>query len=147
MKGFYVILPQSAVAEIACKPDSIDNEAGEGWFKGVFSWRSELVAVASIEELCSLRSDQQQSGLRIVILHALEDVLEADFYALQLQAIPRPVTLDSNSLTVSTQVVEDNEYISSSVLVNGYNAVIPNLKMIERRIQEQIDKRGKQPKS
>lgn len=147
MKGFYVILPQSAVAEIACKPESMDKERSAGWFKGVFRWRSAVVALASIEELCSWQSDQQRSGSRIVILHALEDALEADFYALELQATPRPLSLESNSLTISTQVVEKNEYIASSVHVKGYDAFIPDLNRIERRIQEQMDRRGKRPRS
>lgn len=143
MKGFYVIVPQSAVAEIASKPEIVDKEGSVGWFKGVFSWRSEVVAVVSIEELCFRQYDQRHAASRIVILHALEDILEADFYALELAAIPRPVSLEPNSLTLSLKDIGENEYIASSVLVNGYEAIIPDLKRIERRIQDQMDTRGK----
>lgn len=143
MKGFYVILPQSAVVEIARKPELIDTEGSAGWFKGVFNWRSEVVAVVSFEELCSWQSDQQDAGSRIVILHALEGVLDVDFYALELQAVPRPLSLEPDSLTVSENVVHGNECIASNVLVNGLDAIIPDLQGMERRIQGQMDRRAK----
>lgn len=143
MKGFYVVLPQSAVAEIVSKPELVDLEGSAGWFKGLFNWRSEMLAVVSLEELCSWQSDQQDAGSQIVILHALEDVLEVDFYALELQAIPRPISLESNSLTLSEKAVESDECIASTVLVSGHAAIIPDLNRIEHRVQEQMVKRGR----
>lgn len=139
MKGFYILLPQSAVVEITRKPDLVVVENSSEWFKGVFNWRSEEIAVVSLEELCDHRVDtHENSGSRIVILHALDDRTNIDFYALELYGVPHPISLNANSVAYSTDGVEKKEWIASNVLINGQDVIIPNLQWIEYSIQSQL---------
>ncbi len=139
-KDFFIVLPQAVVVEIVQRP-KLSREGGlSGWYKGQFNWRSQRVALVSIEELCAVQGHDQTTGSLIAVLHALRDDTDMQFYAFQLQAIPRTVSLDANSLNEASDREINCDYISSESLIEDHRVVIPNLKRIEREIQQRIDR-------
>lgn len=136
MREFYLILPQANIVEITQQPTIVEAQKTAGWFKGMFDWRSEPVALVSFAGLCGWRSDDlREQRSTIAILHTLGEVLELSFYAFEIQGIPRPVSLGAESLKVAEKVVNASNCAASQVLLGGQRAVIPDLERIERRIQ------------
>lgn len=135
--SFTIVLPQAVVVEIVKRPELSEKAINTGWYKGQFNWRSESVALVSIEELCAASVRDQISGSLIAILHALQEDSKLRFYAIELRAIPRSVSIGQNSLTdVSDKVVNCN-YIAGETLFENYRVLIPNLRNIERKVQQQ----------
>jgi chemotaxis signal transduction protein len=135
----FIVLPQAAVVEIVQQPELSDERGPSAWFKGKFVWRSQHVALVSLEEMCALQTRRQATGSLIAVLHVLREDTDMPFYAFQLGGIPRSVSLGPNSLIEATDREINCDYISSESLIEGYRVVIPNLKRIEREIQQQVE--------
>lgn len=137
-KDFAIVLPQAVVVEIAQKPKLVSMGKPSGWYKGQFNWRSESVALVSVEGLCAVPVNDQATGSLIAVLHALREDSDLRFYAIELRAIPRSVSLGPNSLADVTDKMTNCDYISSEILFEDRRIVIPNLKNIERKLQQHI---------
>jgi chemosensory pili system protein ChpC len=139
---FFIVLPQAVVVEIVRRPELTEAEEPTGWYKGQFNWRCESVALVSIEALCVAPASTHTTGSLIAIMHALQEDSTMRFYALALRAIPRSVSLSPNSLVEVSEKQINCEYISSESILEGLEVVIPNLKRIELKIRQQLERRG-----
>lgn len=135
-EGFAIVLPQAVVVEIVQMPKLTGERAPSGWYKGQCDWRSESVVLVSIEELCAAPVSNQTSSSLIAVLHALREDSDLRFYAIELRAMPRSVTLDPNSFTDVSDKKMNCDYVSSETLFENYRIVVPNLKNIERKVQQ-----------
>jgi chemosensory pili system protein ChpC len=137
--GSNIILPQPTVAEIVQDPQVTEIEGSDHWIKGTVNWRTKQIPLISFEALCGQEVSERGNLHRIAVLYALEGFDTLKFYSLELQAIPRPVTVKPDTLEQIQQDSNGCRAIASEVLVGGQSAVIPNLVWVEQNITENMN--------
>ncbi len=138
MNGFFSILPQAAIVEVAQRPavDEVKNSAD--WLSGMFDWREERVPLLSFEKLCGRPAAAQESNSRVVVLYALEEFRGLVYYALDLYAIPHPAALQVDMIADANEDLISGQYVARNVEIGGHPGVIPDLKQIEYSIQAEL---------
>ena len=138
MNGFYSVLPQATIVEVTQRPDVELVTDSADWLMGIFDWRSERVPLLSFETLCRRQAAERQAKSHIVVLYALEGIPDLVFYALDLSAIPHPVTLQPNMISDSNEEPISSKFIARNIQIVGQPGVIPDLKRIEYKIKEEL---------
>jgi chemotaxis signal transduction protein len=140
MKGFHVLLPQSMVVEITQRPELVSVDASsDEWFQGVFSWRSEQVPLIAFEALCDKPENRAHKAMRVAVIHAIHDLANLVFYAVELQAIPHHLIVRPHSLQVAPERGNDSIYVASGTLFGGHRAVIPDCEQIELVLHKRLE--------
>ncbi len=138
MQGFHVLLPQSAVAEIVQDSEVSQFVKSMDWVRGTLTWRSERLPLISLETMCGKSKTHNTQKSRIAIIYALEGIANLRFYAIELEGVPRPVTLDVHAVTYTENSRDPCDYLLANVLVTDQKGIIPDLARIERKVAERI---------
>lgn len=134
MRGRPWLLPNVMVAEIvplsALTPCRANQQPLIGWLM----WREQQVPVLSFEQLnnSSAASNANASAAKLMVLHSNVD--QFPFFAVIAQGVPRLAKLGRDD--VEQEPVGTNLAEAMQVLVNGELAVIPDLDMIDRQLQQ-----------
>jgi chemosensory pili system protein ChpC len=137
MRGFNLVLPHANVAEVlpGMEPEPSGNDLA--WLVGSIVWRGIRIPLISYETLCGRESGPSGDDTpATVVVYGLERIGDLQFYALELQGIPRPMVLDAEHVEpVDDDSAEPNEFVARNVLVAGQPGIIPELASVERGIQ------------
>lgn len=143
MSGMQVLLPQSSVAEVADRPEVTPVNGAAPWLQGVFRWRSEQVPLISFESMSGSRTNAASPAgdrQRIAVLHGLEDIPGLVFYAMEIQAIPHPVSLERRMIEADQSEPSSSAVIASNAMIGTQKVYIPDLRRIESLIQDELQK-------
>ncbi len=132
-----LILPNVAVAEIIGY--SQPQQAGEGWFKGLLSWRGAMVPVISVDEMCKHDSQNTGSRTRIAIVYNLSGDKKMPYIGIILQDIPRAYLAEEDRMQ-SMISTPDCEYIVGRADMLMENLMIPDLDAIMAAVKEKYQK-------
>jgi chemotaxis signal transduction protein len=138
LNGFYLVLPQPTIIEIAPRPDVTPVNDSTDWLMGVFLWRAEKVPLISFEKLCGQASGVAKRHTYVAVLYALDGGNDLAYYAIELKAIPHPALLNPASLSVGNGQGEASGVIAADARIGGHRVVVPALEKIEQRIRGQL---------
>ncbi len=130
-----LLVPITAVAEVVNTIETPQEDAAGGALYGWINWREERIPLLSFEALAGGQRPALDSGDRMVVLNAIEDVAEQGFYALLLQALPHPL-----QITPETRLEQDHSdaLILMETAVEDGTAAVPDLAAVEARVREAI---------
>ncbi|MEA3411889.1 MAG: chemotaxis protein CheW [Pseudomonadota bacterium] len=135
MRGFNLVLPHANIAEVLQGVEFESSSDDIPWLVGSFEWRGIRIPVVSFETLCGRESGPTGKAAACVVVYGLEGIGDLQFYALELQALPRPMVLDADRVeSVSDDSGDRNAFVAQNVLVAGQPGIIPELAGVERGI-------------
>lgn len=134
-----LILPQASLAEVITMPDLRKIEGTEDWLVGVFYWRKQDIPLISVEQYCSLVDAEEITRTRrVAIFYGVEKIPGIEYYAVEIQGIPHPVSLGvEDVVTLDTDL--SCEIIAQSVEALGVKGFLPDLPLLETRLREQME--------
>ena len=130
LKDRNLLLPNVAVAEIAqCHALEVLPHAPQ-WLLGLFSWRDQKIPLVCFEALSSgLQVDFDKA--QVLVMNAIGDFSNRQFFALLTQGIPRSVKVDQS---LKAAQVSLSDYELEAVEVADQVAKIPDLLSIEQKL-------------
>ena len=130
-----ILLPQICVAEIIPYEPLQRVQKTPDWFIGLLAWRGEQVPVVSFEMLTIKRASfslVSVSSASLVVVRALEQWQDFQYYALVAQAVPQLMSINEADLFEAGEeraVTERMKARLGKLVVS-----LPDLDFIERQI-------------
>jgi chemosensory pili system protein ChpC len=131
-----LILPNVTVAEIIPyrAPTVISDNAG--WLLGQLEWRNVHIPVISYE-LMSGAGVPPIEGARLAVINGTCGHNSLPFYAILIQGIPKLAHIKEDDI-VSVEAMHSGPYDQMTVSLEGEQATIPCLEMIENELLRYI---------
>ncbi len=134
LSGTTLILPNTAVAEVAeyRAPQPID--AAPGWLLGMMQWRGRSIPLLTFEQFVDLPAGAAGVHARAIVCNTLGGNATLPFIALLAQGIPRLTAVKAEVLEPTEQDGPEQEAVAAGVRFAGQEALIPDLDAIERML-------------
>ena len=131
-----LILPNVTVAEIIPyrAPTAISDNAE--WLLGQLEWRNVQIPVISYE-LLNGAGVPPLDGARLAVINGTCENQSLPFYAILIQSIPKLAHIKEEDI-VSVEAMHSGPYDQMTVSLDGEQATIPNLEMIENELLRYI---------
>lgn len=131
-----LVLPNVTVAEIIPyrAPTAISDHAG--WLLGQLEWRNIHIPVISYE-LINGSGVPPIEGARLAVINGTGTNRNLPFYAILIQGIPRLAHITEDDI-VSVEAMNFGSYDQMAVSLQGEQAMIPNLELIENELLKYI---------
>ena len=131
-----LVLPNVTVAEIIPyrAPTAISDH--EGWLLGQLEWRNIHIPVISYE-LINGAGVPPIEGSRLAVINGTGINRNLPFYAVLIQGIPRLAHITEDDI-VSVDAMNSGPYDQMAVSLQGEQAMIPNLELIENELLRYI---------
>ena len=134
-----LILPQASLAEVISRPELRKIEGAADWLVGIFYWRKQDIPLLSMEQFCSIGNPEHISRTRrIAIFYGLEKIPGIEYYAVEIQGIPHPVSLGPGDV-IELEDEHPCEIIAQPVQAVGIKGFLPDLRVLEQRLREQLE--------
>lgn len=124
-----LLLPNTAVAELASIRNLQHAEFAPDWFVGNMEWRGINLPIISFARLAGDAVEHAENS-RIVVLNAVSEPSKLKFFALCIQDVPRSVRVDSSLAAVAEQQLGPYEEMATSVY--GELVFVPRLEAVEK---------------
>ncbi len=139
LDGEYLLVPNSAVAEILTQRETRTVPEAPAWFSGMLSWRNQTVPVISFEAISGRQTPAISPRTRLAVFNTVgANPAYLRFYAIQTQGFPSLINIDSSSIAPLGGSEDIPDAVACKVLVAGRPASIPNLDYLEGRL---VDRR------
>lgn len=134
LNGKQLVLPNVTVAEII---PYVQPEVQEGdlpnWYLGNISWRGIQVPVVSFEAINEEPFQSQSRNRRIAVLNGLVDSVKLPFCGVIAESVPRLMRIQPSEI-INDDDTEAGPAELGHVIVNGEQAVIPNVDFIQEQV-------------
>jgi chemosensory pili system protein ChpC len=127
-----LLLPNAAVCEVVSyrAPSAIENDK-PNWLLGKFSWRNNDIPLVSFETLLGRDSGTIGHRARVAICNTLNGDETLPYIGILLRSAPHLVRITEEAIAPFPHSDPLNEMVSSHVVVNGVEALIPDLDALE----------------
>lgn len=145
LDGQYMLVPNSAVAEILTYRETRPVPGAPDWFVGMLSWRNQTIPVISFEAIAGGVAPTANPRTRIAVFNTVgANPAYLRFYAVLTQGFPSLINIDKASIAPLGGDESVAEGVAAKVLVAGRPASIPDLDRIEARL---VDRQQAMPAS
>ncbi len=132
-----LVLPNSAVVEVAGREAWEPREGEPDWWLGQYRGPQGSVPLVSIEAMLGRGVPPVARKSRLVVLRSLTGVLPHGQFAILSQSYPLLVTLTEPAVSAAAPLPTDSEeLVVTRAQVANRQALIPNLEAIEAMIAE-----------
>ena len=133
--GKHLLVPNVALAEVVPMTAVAGIDDMPNWVLGTLQWRKKTIPLISFEAINDEPFVESGDYLRVAVMNGCQDGDKMPFYAIALRGTPRMTRL------VEEEVTGQENYDlgiaeSMSVVVDGNEALIPNLEYIEAQIHD-----------
>ena len=133
--GKHLLVPNVALAEVVPMTAVAGIDDMPNWVLGTLQWRKKTIPLISFEAINDEPFVEAGDYLRDAVMNGCQDGDKMPFYAIALRGTPRMTRL------VEEEVTGQENYDlgiaeSMSVVVDGNEALIPNLEYIEAQIHD-----------
>jgi chemosensory pili system protein ChpC len=100
-----LLVPRMCVAEVIAFAEAARNrdEAAPEWFLGSIEWNSRRVPVVSFDGAAAEERKSKRSRARVVVFHAITQVLKGGYYGILTQGFPQLVRVNADVLGLETE--------------------------------------------
>ncbi len=137
LMGMYLLLPNSAVAEIIGYTEPEVGYEGSDWYNGEISWRGAMVPVISVEKMCQNVTIEPGPRSRIAIVYNLTGDQSMPYFGIILQDIPRAYLAEEERLIQSNVAVDCKYLVTQADAIIG-QLFIPDLDAILISLKQKI---------
>lgn len=131
-----LLLPNVTVAEIIPYRVPTVISDNTGWLLGQLEWRNIHIPVISYE-LMNNTAAPSVEGARLAVINGTGVAQNIPFYAILIQGIPKLAHVKEDDI-VSVEAMHSGSYDQMTVNLEGEQATIPNLEMIENELLRYI---------
>ncbi len=131
-----LVLPEHAMADIEPLTGLIVELHSEKWILGHKHWRNMRIPVVSFENLAGGSLKKHSEYAQIAILNRSLPDQELAFWGLLVQGVPETMTLTDADVVQVDEPLGEADLMA--VEVKGQRACIPDLGMIEARLNEHL---------
>jgi chemosensory pili system protein ChpC len=136
LNGLPLVVPTTCIAEVVSYQEPDPLEDAPEWLLGLANWRGIQIPLVSFEAGNELPKGELQRRARIIVLNGISGDDELAFFGIVSQDIPRLMLLDANSVSAQAEPPADYPLALEYTLVNGQEALIPDLKQLESMIKD-----------
>ena len=137
MGGDYAVVPSAMLAEVVTRSTLTVRPDAPGWVRGSITWRTREVPVVSLGRAALERVVEADAGQRkLAILFALSGTTALPAYAVECDAVPRPVLASEASTRLTSTSSEGRPFSKLSVRIDGEAAFVPDLDALETAMLE-----------
>lgn len=134
VNGATVVLPNTAVAEVADYKTPQSSADAPAWLLGMMLWRGRSIPLLAFEPLLGLSPGVGGVHARAVVCNTLNGNTMLPFLAILAQGIPRLQELKADMVEPMDRLDQDGAVVAARLLVAGREAVIPDLDALERQL-------------
>lgn len=134
LSGIALILPNTAVAEVADYRAPQPISASPDWLLGMMQWRGRTIPLLAFEQFAGLAAGVGGVHARTIVCNTLNRNVTLPFIGLLAQGIPRLTEVKADVLEPTEGEEPAQEAIAARVRFGGLEAVIPDLDAIERML-------------
>lgn len=132
LDGQFMLVPNSAVAEILTYRETRAIPGSPEWFIGMLSWRNQTIPVVSYEAIAGAAAPAPNPRTRLAVFNTVgANPAYLRFYAVLTQGFPSLINIDKASIAPLSGEESLTGGVASKVLVAGRPASIPDLDHIE----------------
>lgn len=139
LDGMYLVLPNTAIAEVIsyADPDKVDN--APDWLLGTIIWRGTTVPLIGFETASAEKAVQPGKRSRIIILNAIGGEDSLPFYGILAQGIPRLINLNESNIHNAEDIQgQPKNFVTSHTVIDSTQAMIPDQSALEAAIKNAI---------
>ncbi len=135
--GAKLLLPNATIAEVLSYADPDPVPEAPDWLLGRIRWRGWQLPLVAFSRFTGIANDEQGGlGSKVIVLKALGGDGKRPFFAVLTQGFPRLVTVTDTSLESDAGDEAVPEGVLAKVRLNEYEALLPDLAVLETRIGE-----------
>jgi chemosensory pili system protein ChpC len=134
LNGTLLVVPNTAVAEVADfkTPQSIAD--APAWLLGMMLWRGRSIPLVALEPLLGGAAGAGGVHARALVCNTLNSNPVLPFIAILAQGIPRLQELKPDLVEVVESETEEATAVAARLRVAGREGVIPDLDVLERQL-------------
>jgi chemosensory pili system protein ChpC len=139
--GARLLLPNATIAEVLSFADPEPVADVPEWLLGRIRWRGWQVPLVAFSRLAGISDEKGGLGSKVIVLKALGSDSKVPYFAVLTQGFPRLVTVSEAAL-----VTEETERsllpngVHARVTLNQDDALVPDLELVERMIDESLQR-------
>jgi chemosensory pili system protein ChpC len=142
IQGAQLLLPNAVVLEVVNYADVQPIADAPHWLLGFQSWREQQVPVVAFEVMLERSSLELAERPRMAVCKTLGDNPERPFIGILLSSIPHLVPLNEDNIVPLKHNDEGlSDLVQKQVAVGEQEAWIPDLNVLEWRLQEALSPR------
>jgi chemosensory pili system protein ChpC len=136
--GKSLLVPNVALAEVVpiTAVSTIDDMPN--WLMGTLEWRKKTIPLVSFEAINDEPFVEAGDYLRIAVMNGCQYGDKMPFYAIALRGTPRMTRVVEEEV-IAQESSDLGIAESMSVVVDGVEAIIPNLEYIEAQVHQIFD--------
>src|SRR5687768_9815407 len=95
-----LLVPRMCVAEVIAFAETARNrdDAAPAWYLGAIDWNNRRVPVVSFDAAKDASTKSKRNRTRVVVFHAITDVLKGGYYGILTQGFPQLVRVNPDVL-------------------------------------------------
>ncbi|MEJ1296123.1 MAG: chemotaxis protein CheW [Candidatus Sedimenticola sp. (ex Thyasira tokunagai)] len=134
-----LLLPNAAISEVVSyrQPEQLDGDK-PGWLLGHFSWRQQQIPLVCFDSLVGRQAVDVGTRARIAISNTLNGNPDYPFIGILLRSVPHLVRVSKSTFTPVDVPRDLGEVVQQQVIIEGEEAWIPNLDILEWLVSEQL---------
>lgn len=135
LDGMYLVLPNTAIAEVIsyAAPEAVEN--APQWMMGYINWRGLSIPLISFEAASADAISKPGKRSRIIVLNSISGDNNLPFYAILAQGIPRLISLNEGSIHDAPEIESlPQQFVMRHVIIDSQPVLIPDQEAIEKAI-------------
>lgn len=136
LDGLYLVLPNTAIAEVISysKPEAVESDAE--WMLGQIIWRGLTIPLISFEAISLEKTVKPGKRSRVIVLNTLSGDESLPFYAILAQGIPRLMSLNESNIHDAPDIESlPKQYVLRHTIIDGQPVLIPDQEALENAIK------------
>lgn len=134
LNGATVVLPNTAVAEVADykAPQAIAD--APAWLLGMMLWRGRSIPLLALEPMLGRSAGVGGVHARAVVCNTLNGNITLPFLAILSQGLPRLQELKPDMVEPMERAEQDGAVVAARLQVAGRELLIPDLDALEKQL-------------
>ncbi len=135
-----LLLPNTVVLEVVNYEQAEVEPIADApqWLLGYQEWRQQHVPIVAFEVMLERAGVKLAERPRLAVCKTLGDNPERPFLAILLSSIPQLIYLTEDAIMPIKDEEDLGDLVQQQVLVGGQEAWIPDLSLLEWRLQEAL---------
>lgn len=132
-----LLLPNATVCEVVSyrSPDAVSSAVPD-WILGAFGWRNHAVPLVSYERILGQESGEIGHRARVAIVNTLNGNDRLPYIGILLRSAPHLVRVTEDTIAPAAADQPPAAMVASRAVVNGVDALIPDLDALESALAE-----------
>jgi len=130
----YMLLPNTAIAEVIPMPNIIPAEDKPGYCVGQYQWDIHQLMILDLENLVEADDSHSDEANKLCIIYSINQENKLHAYALPCHGAPQLIHLNESALKLVDDEEVTSEFLHCRTHIGNKIAYIPNLDRLEQLV-------------